>query len=457
VRAAPSLRVRLFAGAALWIVAALVGAWAMLSSLLEGHLQGQAVQRLEAHLDELIAALDLDSPDLLRLEVDLSDPLFRRPLSGLYWQVSGPADEPLRSRSLWDTSLALPEPQRDGAVRNLELSGPNGQKLFGVERTILLRDPGRWLQLAVASDVAAVERVTGPAGRLLAVALAVIAIGLISAAALQVTAGLRPLRGLRDALGEVRRGEQSRLDGAYPTELAPVVDELNALLAHQGALVQRARTQAGNLAHGLKTPLAVIANEALDLRERALPEPSERLLTAVDSMRRLVDANLARSRMAAAPNLLGQRTSVEPVVERVARTLERLYAERTLRLEIDVEPGSVFSGEAEDLEELVGNLVDNACKWARGQVRIRVRHDERDLELEVEDDGTGLDESLLAAALRRGQRLDEATPGSGLGLAIVRELAELYGGSIALDRAGLGGLRARVLLPGAFESPQTKP
>jgi signal transduction histidine kinase len=334
-------------------------------------------------------------------------------------------------------------------VRSLELAGPGEQTLFAVERTILLRDPGRWLQLVVASDVAAVERVTEPAGRLLAVALAVIAVGVISAAALQVTAGLRPLRRLRRALAAVRRGGQTQLDGAYPTELAPLVDELNALLAQQGALVQRARTQAGNLAHGLKTPLAVIANEALDLRERALLEPSERLLTAVDSMRRLVDVNLARARMAATPNLLGLRTAVEPVVERVVRTLERLYAERALQVEIDIEPGSEFAGEAEDLEELVGNLVDNACKWARGKVRVRVRCGGRGLELDVEDDGTGLEQALVAAALRRGERLDEGMPGSGLGLAIVRELAELYGGSIELDRAGLGGLCARVRLPGA--------
>jgi signal transduction histidine kinase len=296
-------------------------------------------------------------------------------------------------------------------------------------------------------DRAHVTEVTGPFGRLLAAALGVLAAGLLAAAALQVSAGLRPFRALRAALAAVRAGRRGRVDGRYPQELQPLVDELNALLGQQDAVIERARTQAGNLAHGLKTPLALVANEADELARLGQEEPSERLRGAVDSMGRLVDVHLARARMAAAPNRLGLRTPVAPVAERVVRTLRRLHAERALALELDVAPGLAFAGDAEDLSELLGNLVDNGCKWGRSRVRVAAHQEGRSLRVEVADDGPGLDSEHAASALSRGGRLDEKVPGDGLGLSIVRELAELYGGAVRLERAPLGGLRAVVELP----------
>jgi signal transduction histidine kinase len=275
----------------------------------------------------------------------------------------------------------------------------------------------------------------------------VLAAGLLAAAALQVSAGLRPFRPLRAALAAVREGRRSRVEGRHPPELQPLVDEVNALLGHQEAVIERARTQAGNLAHGLKTPLALVANEADELERQGMTAPGERLRAAVGSMGRLVDVHLARARMAAAPNVLGMRTPVAPVAERVVRTLRRLHAERPLEVELDVAPELAFAGDAEDLSELLGNLVDNGCKWGRTRVEVAARREGRRLHLEVADDGPGLDAAHSARALSRGQRLDEAVPGDGLGLSIVRELAALYGGAVRLERAPLGGLRAVVELP----------
>ncbi|MBV8440105.1 MAG: sensor histidine kinase, partial [Hyphomicrobiales bacterium] len=267
--------------------------------------------------------------------------------------------------------------------------------------------------------------------------------------ALAVRFGLRPLRVLQEGVASIRRGETERIAGEFPEDVAPLAIEVNQLLDANRQIVERARTQVGNLAHALKTPLSVLVNEA-DSRSPGLPE-KVREQTAI--MRRQVTFYLDRARAAARARTIGVVTEVKPVVEGLVRTFEKLHAERGLAFSIDLPDGLRFRGEAQDLTDLIGNLLDNAGKWARERVAIRAWRETgpRDaaafLIAEIDDDGPGLDEGARAEALERGKRLDESRPGSGLGLSIVVELAAIYGGSLRLDESPLGGLRAILQLP----------
>lgn len=274
-----------------------------------------------------------------------------------------------------------------------------------------------------------------------------IGVGLMAAGAFWVLRGLRPLAGLRRRLGELRQGQAAKLEGEYPSELQPLVDDLNALLEHREKVVQRALAKAGDLAHGLKTPLALLAQEA----EKASAAGHAELATAigqqVEKMRRQVDYHLAQARAAAAGATLGARSELAPIGEGLARTLRRLYAERNLEIELALPPGLAVKVQREDLEEMLGNLLDNACKWTRTRVRLVAEPAGDKVLIEVGDDGNGLAEDDHEKVLQRGVRADEAAAGSGLGLAIVRDLAELYGGRIELGSSTLGGLAARLELP----------
>jgi signal transduction histidine kinase len=264
----------------------------------------------------------------------------------------------------------------------------------------------------------------------------------------QVSAALRPLAELRERLAAVRTGAAARLEGAYPSEVQPLVDDLNALLAHQERMVSRARAQAGDLAHGLKTPLAVLALEAEGLAASGASESAGTVERQVALMREQVEHRLAQARATSAAQS-GGAAPVAASLERLARTMRILHARRGLAIEVACGAAEAFRGQAADLEEMAGNLLDNACKWARSRVSVRAKTDGGRLTLTVEDDGPGLDGAALTRVLERGTRADEATPGSGLGLAIVRDYAVLYGGTIALSRGEGGGLRATLVLPAA--------
>lgn len=259
---------------------------------------------------------------------------------------------------------------------------------------------------------------------------------------------LQPIDAIRRRLGDVRRGLERHLPGSYPSEVQPLVDDLNALLSQSHRAVARATAKAGDLAHGLKTPLAVLSNEADRLDASGDADLGAVIAQQVTAMQRQVDYHLAHARTAGAGTALYARSAVEDSVEGLRRTLLRLHADRNLQITTSVDPGHAFRGRREDLDEMLGNLIENACKWAASRVAIASSLAEDRVNIVVEDDGPGLDPSMAVAVLQRGVRADEAVPGSGLGLAIVRDLAELYGGSIQLDRSALGGLRARLQLPG---------
>ncbi len=280
-------------------------------------------------------------------------------------------------------------------------------------------------------------------GSSLCVAAAFLVLGLW-----QVRKGLSALNDLRTRLSAVRDGREHQIVGRYPAEVEPLVTDLNALLEHRDHAVRRAVAKAGDLAHGLKTPLAVLAQEAARANAAGQTELAESIEQQVDRMRRQIDYHLAHARAAASGATLGARCAVADSVEPLVRTLHRLHADRGVTIESNVAAGHVFRGQREDLDEMLGNLLDNACKWARSRVAVASAACGNHILITVDDDGPGLDASMREAVLHRGVRADEAAPGSGLGLAIVRDLADVYGGSIALDASPLGGLRARLRLPG---------
>ncbi len=440
-----SLALRLVVAASLWLGAALAVGGLLLSSLFTGSVERNFDARLVVFLEALVAGSEIDAAGALAIDANLGEPRFEQVFSGWYWQVSSADAVPSRSRSLWDQSLATDAPAEPGPGVGYDTEDADGSALRAVARDITLPGSDRRYRYVVAASPAEIEREIARFNTTLAGSLAVLGAGLLAALLIQVRYGLQPLRRVRQALVAIRVGEASRLAGAFPVEIAPLSDEINNLLEHNAAVVERARTQVSNLAHALKTPLAVLANEA----DGASGPLAETVRRQAATMRGQVDRYLSRARTAAAGSVLGARTEVAPVVEDLRRTLERIHLDRRLAVAARVEPGLGFRGERQDLEEMLGNLIDNACKWGRSRIEVAaVRRDAR-LCVTVEDDGPGLEPEVLASLFERGKRLDEGVPGSGLGLAIVRDIAELYAGSIALDASPLGGLRATLTLPAA--------
>lgn len=265
---------------------------------------------------------------------------------------------------------------------------------------------------------------------------------------LQVRRGVSPINSLRSRLAGLHQGRDRRVEGAYPTEVQPLVNDLNTLLASREQAVGRAIAKAGDLAHGLKTPLAILAHEAERAKAAGQMEVAGAIEQQVDRMRRQIDYHIAHARAAAAGSAPGTLCSISESVDGLARALRRLYADRGLAIDLHVPPDLAVRAQREDLDEMIGNLLDNACKWARGRVSVDVSRTGTGVEILIDDDGNGLAGGMREAVLQRGVRADEASPGSGLGLAIVRDLAELYSGSITLEESPFGGLRARLRLPG---------
>ena len=443
-----SLRLRLLVGAVIWITLALAAAGTLLAALFRAHVDRRLEAELTIQVEQISAALERGAPGQLILTHQPSDPRFRKPYSGSYWQVDG-ADGPIfRSRSLWDVAVSLPpDTFPDGAVHRHRVRGPEGQKLIVVERTVTLPDVPGAFRVIAATDEADLTAAAAAFTRTLVVSLAVLAAALFAAAAIQVRVGLRPLHRLRAGVAAIREGGIKRLQGSFPTETQPLVDDLNALLQRNEEIVSRGRIQAGNLAHGLKTPLSILANEVDRLVADGAPQLAGSMRGQITTMQQQIDYHLARARAAASIDVPGARVLVAPSVAAIRRTLARLHVGRDLQFTIDIPADHVFRGEQQDLEEMLGNLMDNACKWARGRVAITSRRDDGRLTMVIEDDGPGLPAEQQGFALAPGARFDENVPGTGLGLAIVRDLVSLYSGAITLGSSGLGGLRAELTLP----------
>ena len=453
-----SLRARLLAGTLVWIVVTIVIAGWGLGSLFRQHVALQFHAELKTHLDQLAANLVVNALGEPSLTSPLSDPRLSRPYSGLYWQVDRVASAGvpaaagmLRSRSLWDGVLSVPAPSAiEGEVRLYRTQAPDGAALGMVGRTVSLDDargqPGPTWQLLVAADEQLMAAPVQSFKNSLWLALGLLGLGLGTAAVVQVAVGLSPLRRLRLALAAVRAGRTQALAGEFPTEVKPLVDELNTVLAQNTEIVLRARTQAGNLAHALKTPLTVLGNAAARQDGELAHLVAEQLALA----HRQVNYHLRRARAAGAASVPGVHTPVQPVAEGLVRVMARVHAPAQLELVLQaMAPHLAFRGEEQDLQEMLGNLLDNACKWARHRVELSAQLKDGQLEISVADDGPGVSPERREAVFGRGTRDDEKVAGSGLGLAIVDDLARLYGGQVALADSPLGGALARLLLPAA--------
>ncbi len=450
-----SLSGRLIAFAAVWTLLALVVGGLVLSGIFRASVESDFDSRLQFDLDGLIAAAEPDSNGRVSLRERFSDPRFERVYSGWYWQIvpEQPKGDIRISRSLWDKAVRLSDFRMRNNVAWGRGVGPEDQAVRVVARRIEFpitatpeKGDVRVYTFLVAGNMSEVQAEVARFNTMLFWAFAIFGLGLIAAIFLQVRIGLRPLRRVRVGLARVRNGQAPRLEGRFPAEISPLVRELNSLIDHNTEVIERARTQVSNLAHSLKTPLSVLASEA-----SAQPGPLAQVVSArVSNMRRQIDHYLARARAAGAANILGSRASVKLVLDDLARTLSRIHGGRDLSISAECSPALTFRGDRQDLEEMAGNLMDNACKWAHARVEAHAASKpDGELDICVDDDGPGLEPDEMSKVGTRGERLDESVPGSGFGLAIVRDIAGLYGGSLELGESPLGGLRATLRLPRA--------
>ncbi|QPF87146.1 sensor histidine kinase [Bradyrhizobium genosp. L] len=453
-----SLATRLFVSATAWLVVILAITGVILSSVYRDATERAFDRRLNLYLRTLIAEVATPDEPADRQFQSLGEPLFDLPLSGWYWQITRTdteKGETRASRSLWDKKL--PKLEENGVeltaagVRLGYVDGPEGQSLRMVERPVDLGADGKFL-VSVAGDATEIFDETRSFDYYLGGTFAALGIVLLLTTVFQVRYGLAPLKRISDAIADIRSGRAERLEGNFPVEIAPLARETNALIDANREIVERSRTHVGNLAHAIKTPLSVIVNEA---GAHTADPFASKVLEQAEVMRDQVAHHLERARIAARASIVSTITDVAPAIEALRRTMEKIHRDREISIQAKADPAARFRGERQDLEEMVGNLVDNACKWAASQVFVEVLVEPpkeagagRRLRIVVDDDGRGLSEAERAQVSRRGQRLDESKPGSGLGLSIVTDLAGLYGGNLNLLNAPIGGLRAELVLPG---------
>lgn len=446
-----SLGTTLLLTSLLWSVLALVATAIVLGSAVRETMERRFDETLTSYLTVLIGQLAATDGEIAAAELTVGEPRFRLPLSGWYWVVeTEEGGELLSSRSLEGDFLPLPSALSmlpRGLQDRRKMMGPEGEPIRMISQMISLPS-GTWLRVGVTGDAAVIEADAARFDQQLAVFLTIFAGFLIAATFFQWRLTLRPLRRLERQIEQVREGRARRVSEDYPLEIQPMAGALNTLVQANATTLERARRHVGNLAHALKTPLSVLRNEAY-----ASDSPlGKTVLEQTDTMQRNVRLYLERAQMAARDRATGTVTETEPVLAGLHRAMVKIAAHRGVDVELDAVPVAFF-GEQQDFEEIVGNLAENAVKWARSRVRIRVQVEKptggrhRRLILTVDDDGTGLAPEVRERARTRGQRLDTSTPGTGLGLAIVDELVEIYGGTLALNDSPLGGLQARVDLP----------
>ncbi|ODT31774.1 MAG: histidine kinase [Kaistia sp. SCN 65-12] len=447
-----SLAFRVVAFSTVWAIVTLVVIFTLIATLYRQASERGFDSLLSAHLFNLIGSVGISDSGELTGSPDLGDLRFSEPNSGWYWSVLPASDGVTGERHSSSMTEEIPSPSvaevpfNSAFQRTYTIEGIHGEELQVFESEFVLDAKNRAARFRVMGNETELEAEIATFQRRLLTYLSLFGVGMISINAIAILFGLQPLRRVREALAMVREGTAQRLTGRFPTEIEPLANETNALIENNRRIVERSRTQVGNLAHSLKTPLAVLVNEG-----RALGGEKGRLIAEqTASMQKQIDHYLQRARVAAQRDSVVYRTPVAPLVGRMVRVMQKLNPAVGLSLSL---PGEdiVFAGEREDLEELLGNLLENAMKWAKSAVRVSLvgapgDSEEGLFEISIEDDGPGIPEEKAREALKRGRRLDETKPGTGLGLAIVADLVNEYGGTLALERSGLGGLKAVVRL-----------
>jgi signal transduction histidine kinase len=452
-----SLSLRLTVAAAVVSLVLLALASIVLSQLFQQALERNFDSRLRAVLDSLSANIFPAEDGSPQLTGNMTDSRFTLPESGWNWQVVPPKDsqQPLLSPSLIGVKIIL-NPEATAArdaekISSFGFRNEAGQNLRALEQRVTFKDFDGEYSFLVTGNFDELRSEVNAFNQALYISLGLLGLGLLGAIFLQVRYAMRPMVELQQKLTDIRAGKVEMLQGNFPSEMQPVADEMNLLIQSNFEIIDRARMQVGNLAHALKTPISVLTNEARDV-----PGPlSEKVKEQVNVMRDQVNLYLDRARRAARAQTIGAATDVDPVLQSLARTLQRINMDKGVVISVSTAANLKFRGERQDLEEVIGNLMDNACKWCKGRVEARgtllaqAGEDGRPrIQIEVDDDGPGIPANKRSVALKRGQRLDEATPGSGLGLNIVTETVAMYGGKVELDEAQLGGLRVRLILPG---------
>jgi len=444
LRAQGSLSGRMILIAAAWIGVLLAGGGFALDRVLASAVTQNFDDQLEYVLRSLLVSAEIGPEGEVIFNREPADQRFLEPYSGLYWQVSAKGREAFPSRSLWDRQLRHGAVHDDRSIHTYDSDQFADGTLRIVERDVKLpRSDVRW-RFQVAQSRDGLDAQIAALRRTLVRSFLLLGLGLIVLAALQTFYGLWPLRQVREEIAKMRAGRTTRIEGAMPIEVAPMVEELNALVAHNETQAEEARRHAGNLAHALKTPLTVILNAAT----AGADDLAETVVREARTMRRQVDHHLARARAVGRRGSAHSRADVWPSVESVERAVARLYPH--VRIDIDGAKTAVAHIERQDLDEIMGNLVENAAKYGGGSVFVTVGVQAGFVEILVEDDGAGIAEEDRVRIFDRGVRLDSGKPGTGLGLAIVRDVAEIYEGTVALEESeDLGGLLVRLRLPAA--------
>ena len=445
-----SLKRRLIAIASIWIVTGTVVGGLLLSAIFRELVMQQFTDELHVHLDELQRLADISAAGAI-LQRDLSDPRYDVPESGFYWEIQQGRRTIARSKSLAGPALEVPvAAPTDNSIKSYSITGPTGT-LMVLEQAKWIGTAGAPVRFIIGTDKRHLDDIVHGFDSMVGYSLAAFAALMIGASAFLFLYAMRPFDQLRTALGTVRSGQSPTLGGAFPTEVQPLVDDLNALLKSTAELIRRARIQAGNVAHGLKTPLAILTDEADRIHERGLDQSAATILDQCRKMQRHIDYQTTRARAVGMRDTPGMVASVGKAATEVASALRRLYAMRAISIESEIPHLAAVACDAQDLNEMLANLADNACKNANSRVRIRLSepsHTGR-ITIAVEDDGSGLPPEAYEIVFNVGERWDSQKPGSGLGLAIVRDLAKLYGGDVRLGKSDLGGLAAQLELPKA--------
>lgn len=432
-----SLKSRLLLAAALWLSAMILAAGLGIPKLVNDYLLEDVHNQLNRSMDEITANIEADDSGSLSMSARLSDPRFIQPYSGLYWTASAESHT-LRSRSLWDKSIQVEKTGLKTIAR-----GAQDEKLIYIEREIYLPELSTPISILIGLDEDPLEetlhRLTGQ----LWVILGLLFTGVLILIGAQVSWSLRPLTKMQQELAMLRSGDQQALSNNYPQEVSPLVSDLNALLFHYQELLERARNHAGNLSHALKTPLSILKNE-IDTLES---EPKAKLTPPIKQIQDYIDYHLSRARMAGSMNILAVRTSPSERVDAISMAFDKVFAERNVVLVNELDSDLFVNVDKTDLDEMVGNLLENGYKWAHSIIRVHaVQTSDDNATIMIEDDGPGIPNDQIDQVIKRGVRLDETTAGTGLGLNIVSEMAHSYRGSLELERSNMGGLKATLTL-----------